>query len=305
MKRYRSMGYFLGALCAVQLAGCQNYGATGALSLRFDMPAKAVGPLAFSLKAIPAGTNRFEVEISGKGLDKAVKETIEAKDGGSKKTISGLPVGEKQVSVRAMLNQDVLASASTSVNIEVGKVAQAELELKALQAAVMAQVESVLPVDLQLKCKFTGEGLSTPLEKTIAIKANEDSADLGLMPLGAKDATIEMTAITGSDQFSSPATTLAFKVSSDGGKMSISANQLIAAFSDNLENILTHAAIDKLLGWVGVLQQDPERFRKFYNLLPEGAKLGLRRNPLVANLLPPDTSTPSSSSSPAPTTSTP
>lgn len=309
MKRYQSMNYFLGALCAVQLVGCQSHGPlepTGAVSLRFDMPARAVGPLAFSIKAIPAGTNRFDVEISGKGLDKAITQTIDAKDGHSQsKTINGLPVGAKQVTVRAMLNQDVLASASTSVTIEAGKVAQAELDLTALQAEVTAQLESVLPLDLQIKCKFTGEGITTPVEKTITIPANQTTVALGVLPLGSKEAHLEMMAGASGQQVSAPALEQAFDVNPDGGTLSISASKVLSSFSDHLESLLNQANPLVILAWLQQLRSNPARLAELYRLLPPATKARLRANPLVSDSLPPDDSTPGTSSSPAPTTSTP
>lgn len=307
MKRIRTMGYLAAAVLSLHLSACQSFPAspnTGAIRFQFALPASAASSLDFRLQAVPAGTSGFEIEVSGAGLSAPLKQTLALQAGQSQsKTISALPVGPKQVTVKAMLDQEVLASATTQVTIIAGEVARADLELQALKAAVTAELETVLPLDLQLKMKLSGDGLTPPQEKTITIPANQTSVALGALPLGSKQAQIEMSVQGNGQSASAPAIDSSFSVTATGGKVSIPANQVLSAFSDKLEGLLGQANPLVLLAWIQKLQSNPARLRELFFLLPPAVRQRLRDNPLVSGSLPAESDAGSVASSPAPAAS--
>jgi hypothetical protein len=282
------------------LVGCQvsPLASGGALSFRFQY--NNLQSSNFQIKAIPAGTEDIEIEISGEGLSVPRKESFKLAAGNTThaKTIKDLPTGPKQVTVRALNGDDVMASGSANVEIEVGETAKAELELKALQAASTVELEQLLPLTISLKASISGEGLEQAVERTATIEATQLSGSFGNLPLGQKRASIVLSAPLGNQMVSAPALTFNFNVTADGGSLKLGAQSVLAAFEANLEDMLKAANPLILLAWINAIRSNPDKLRELFFLLPKSAQDRLRQNPLVSEYLPAPEEMPVPSSEP-------
>jgi len=85
----------------------------------------------FRLQAIPAATQRLELQVSGSGLSTPTQQSLERDAGRLEMT---LPVGPKRVRVRALSgNGEILAEAEAQVQIRPGQLTQAEMDLQPLK----------------------------------------------------------------------------------------------------------------------------------------------------------------------------
>lgn len=283
----RLMGKFSAGLALVLMTGCQDLaltssGSKGSVRFRFEMPKAG-----FALQAIPAGTNRFEIEISGEGLTAPRKEMVTQADSNTK-IITELPVGSKQVVVKALKDTELLANGTSSVTIAAGQTASAEVTLAEVLRVrpVSIKLEEPLPMDLVFKTRITGQGLSTTFEKEVTIAAEKTEASLGDLPLGAKEIQFTLTAVAGSKQVSVTPEPRNITVSESGATLDISAGSVISGFGNDLESLLSSADSLKVLTWIQTLRARPARLRELFFMLPPAARQRLRQNPLVSSFLP-------------------
>ncbi len=284
----RLMGKLSAGLALLLMTGCQDLalnssGSKGSVRFRFEMPKAG-----FALQAIPAGTNSFEIEISGEGMSTPRKETFNQADDGNTKTISELPIGSKQIVVKALKGTELLANGTSSVTIAAGKTASAEVTLAEVLRVrpVSIKLEEPLPMDLVFKTRITGQGLNNPFEKEVTIAADETEARLGDFPLGAKEVQFTITAVAGSKRVSVTPEPRNITVSESGASLDISAGSVISSFGNDLESLLSSADSLKVLTWIQTLRARPARLRELFFMLPPAARQRLRQNPLVSSFLP-------------------
>lgn len=288
------------------LVGCQAapLASGGALSFRFQYDNHQ--STQFQIKAIPAGSQKIEVEISGEGLAAARKESFNLNSGTSTQTqtIKDLPSGPKQVTVKAISGDDVMASGSTNVEIKVGQTAKADLELKALKAASTVELEQVLPLNINLNASISGEGLDKAIERTATIESNQLSASLGNLPLGKKEIELTVSTLLGTQKITTPPFKLAFDVTAEGGTLKVGIQSIIKAknFEDNLESLVLAADPLVLVGWINTIRSNPAKLKELFFLLPQSVQDRLRLNPLVSPYLPAPEEAPAPSPEPSAST---
>lgn len=121
---------FLATICLMSCSVpvSNTNGNTGFIKLGFKFPQKT----GFSVKAIPTETEAFQIKIQGDGLNEAIEKKI-TKENSDKVLIQEIPVGNKNVEVKAMDSSGkVLAQATSNIEIKGGQVNQLTLELKQL-----------------------------------------------------------------------------------------------------------------------------------------------------------------------------
>ncbi len=254
----------LGA-CHVPLA------TTGSLRFQLAVPQSAAATH-FALQAIPAGTDAFEIQISGQGLASPLVRRFDIAQGSSQtQTISGLPLGPKTVRVQALAQEQVLAGATQSVEIKAGELGRVELELKALIQQVQVILDTPLPLDFELDLTIRGEGLNENFQKKFNLKAGQTQLEIGALPPGEKEARIIFrTQAEGKDVFSETLIET-FEVSEQGeGILRLGVENILASYSSQLEVLLDRLPVLQVLAILG--QLNPEQLRRFLERLPKALR---------------------------------
>ncbi|MGE3726862.1 MAG: hypothetical protein AB7I41_14985, partial [Candidatus Sericytochromatia bacterium] len=165
---------------------------TGRISFRLAFPSAQAG---FALKAIPAGTRSFEIQISGAGLTAAKTVRISATAGENQKnhTIGDLPTGPKQVRVTAFDADKALASASQAVTITASQTTRAEFDLRSALFALEVKLPRSVPVAIPVLAKVSGENvLGSGLSLTSSFAAGSSSLTLSDLPEGKKQLALSV-----------------------------------------------------------------------------------------------------------------
>ncbi|PKL77778.1 MAG: hypothetical protein CVV27_04590 [Candidatus Melainabacteria bacterium HGW-Melainabacteria-1] len=307
----RSMGKLTVLLTASLLTGCQlspltQAAAVGALSFRLQTPTQQNG---FRLQEIPPGTNRFEIELRGTGLPEPLKQTVNTQ-GGSTQTlmIQDIPIGPKQVWVKALQDQNILAEGLTEVRITPGVTSELTLVLQA-NRDVKIETQSAFLLDLELQTSISGEGLVDPRQSKVLIPVGSDSGDLTKLPLGDKLAEIVYVAKVKEESIASRPQKVAFKVDATGG--TIAADDPWTVFSnEQFQQIVAQFSIQELEALLGRLDENQilaflskftrEQVADFFWRLPALTRERLRQNPRAVPFLPPESERPASAPSPVP-----
>lgn len=114
----------------ITLISCSSINTTNSGSVKMDF--KFPQQKGFSVKAIPASTDSFQVLISGEGLSQSIDKKI-TKDDSGKVLIEAIPTGNKVITVKALNSTGrVLAQAETNVEIKSGETNRVTMELKSL-----------------------------------------------------------------------------------------------------------------------------------------------------------------------------
>lgn len=295
------------ALTLSLLLACQTTTppvSSGALSFRFQTP--AANPGVFQLKAIPQGTEKIELLITGDGLQNPITRSFALGAAGSshQETIPNLPVGNKQVRVQALNGQELLAQGTASVSIQANQTAQTEIELLPIVKLALAQP---LPLDLAVKSLSQGQGLAQSQEAQAQVKAGEQSATLDFLPLGQKQITLELTLSVAQRSFKVTLPVSELEVKTSGNQISLSLEQVLNALSGQLSDLMDQFAKDPAaplgLGlWAaGMNQNHPGLLMQVFLKLPAAIQARLRQNPEIAKYLPLENAQPNPPASAAPT----
>lgn len=159
---------------------------TGQLAFHLQWPTEKGSH--FALKAIPAGTRSFEIQISGEGLTEARVVRLTAESGRSEVThrVPFLPTGSKQVKVSAFDDQKVLATAVQQVTIEAAQTTRAEFELQSALFPLALKLPQSLPFEIQTQAHFKGEGtVNEGFSLSGRFLAGSDSLSLADLPAGS------------------------------------------------------------------------------------------------------------------------
>jgi len=280
MKQRRWMGSCALLLAlSIGVAACQvgEPLTTGGLRFQFQTASKAVS---FQIQAIPAATERFEIEVAGEGLSEPILQTVSLGAGLSSQThtISALPVGSKTVYVKALGAAGLLAEARVIVMIEAGQMARAELDLVPVSAAqVRLRLLDTVPLDLSLDLTFQGAGLNEALRHQVTLPQGKQEAPLPDLPAGEKQVSMIFRAELNGRSFASPAQTETLQISAEGqGLLEISAENLLNAFGNELDQLLDGITPAQLLALIAQLGE--ARLRSIFSQLPPAVRLRILQN---------------------------
>jgi len=307
----------LALTCSLALIGCQSNGQmnTGQLSFQFQVPTAA--PVQFQLQAIPAATERFEIEVSGKGLTKTrkVRIDINGSEGTQSHTMAELPTGNKTVIVKAFQANNLLAEASSDVKIIADKTARAVLELQPVaqesetgvgEGDAVLLLNPALPLAVEVQIQVSGEGLEDTVRKTIRLRANQDKASLGVLPAGSKQARVVFSTEAAGQSIASEPETVDFDVPTDGqATLELSAAELLKSYEQQLDKLLDGLTPLQLVALLG--QVSPEKLTELFEGLPADVQDRLRNNPTLSQFInfaeptPAPTTAPSTEPMPEPT----
>jgi hypothetical protein len=165
---------------------------TGKISFRLAFPNAQTG---FALKAIPAGSRSYEIQISGTGLTEAKIVKISATPGETQKnhTVGELPVGPKQVRVTAFDDNKALATASKEVTIVASQTTREEFDLRSALFALEVKLPRTVPLDIPVQAKVTGENiLNSGLTLSSRFAAGSSSLTLSDLPEGKKQLALSV-----------------------------------------------------------------------------------------------------------------
>jgi hypothetical protein len=248
----------LGLLIISSLANCApapiTPNATGRISFKLAFPV-AAKQTDFALKAIPSGTRRFEIEISGEGMTEPRKITLTAQGETEKKeTVADLPVGTKTVSVTAFDESKALASASQDVVIKASETSSAEFDLRSVLFNLSIKLPQAVPIAIPIEAKISGDHVPTAgLTLTGNFAAGNPLLALGEIPEGNKQISLYFN------------------------------------FKLNNQEIKSEAIVKTLIGKAGVASQLEISLNEIANaLVPVLLKQNLADLPNLLNQIPPD-----------------
>lgn len=253
---------------------------TGSLRFHLSVP-QSPGATQFSVRAIPAETTAFEIQISGQGLDAPLVRRFEMGTAETQtQTISQLPTGPKNVKVQALMQDQVLAEASQSVEIKVGELNRVDLDLVALIQQVRVKLDTPLPLDFELDLQVRGEGLSENFQKKLSLKAGQTELDLGVLPPGNKEARITFRTQADGREIFSETLTESFDVAANGqGTLDLQIENVLASYSAQLEVLLDRLPLLQVLAILGQLNTD--QLRRFLERLPQALRARLLTIPQI------------------------
>lgn len=262
------------------LLGACQVSPTGSLRFHLSVPQDS-GASQFAVRAIPDGTTAFKIHISGEGLSSALIQRFEMVPGKVQvHTIANLPPGTKKVLVQALLQEQVLAEASQTIEIKTGELKRVEFELAALIQAVKLKLDTPLPLDLDLDLEVSGEGLSESFQKKLTLKADETELDLGVLPAGKKEAKVRFRTRIEGKEIASEVLTESFQVSENGaGTLNLPISGVLESYTSQLELLLSRLSPLQILAILS--QLTPEQLRQLLERLPKALKERLLANPLV------------------------
>jgi len=169
-----------------------NPGNTGKISFRLAFPNAQTG---FALKAIPAGSRSYEIQISGTGLTEAKIVKISATPGETQKnhTVGELPIGPKLVRVTAFDENKALATASKEVTIVASQTTREEFDLRSALFALDLKLPRTVPLDIPVQAKVTGENiLNSGLTLSSRFAAGSSRLTLSDLPEGKKQLALSV-----------------------------------------------------------------------------------------------------------------
>lgn len=225
----------------------------------------------FALKAIPAATRSFEIQISGAGLStpKTVKLTANAGESQKTHTIGELPVGPKQVRVTAFDENKALASASQEVTIAASQTTRAEFDLRSALFALEVRLPQAVPMAIPVQAKVSGENiLGAGLNLTGNFAAGSNSLTLADLPEGKKQLGLSVQFNFNGQSLTSE--TITKEVTGKAGetaRVELSLNEIANALVPAL------------------LKQNPTNLPNLLNQIPAELVAFLRNNALLAALL--------------------
>jgi hypothetical protein len=134
----------------------------------------------FAIQAIPSQTDSLRVEVTGEGLSAPMTHDLSINKGQTTYSHQfNLPVGKKEIKVTAYQGKTVLAQGKGSASVSANQSTPLTLVLKPVEAEIkgtLLTVQGIMPVDIPLNIKITGDGLSAPLNSKITLPAGVNSS---------------------------------------------------------------------------------------------------------------------------------
>lgn len=271
---------------------------SGQLRFRFRVPqSSSYSAGLFKIAFIPPETERFEIEITGRGLRTARREVIDIEAPGTSetRTISELPIGQKSVSVKALQGERVLAEGQTEVLILPRRSVEAELELRPTGTTtpespsdtlndIVFRLGRALPIPLRVGLSISGEGLDSPQQEVFELAAGRTEQSLKDLPAGSKTAQISISANVQGEQIQADPQRLTFEVNANGGaQIELELEDFLTGFGDQLGTLLQRLSPAQLVSLVSGI--DSARLTRIFPRLPADVQRLIRNNPILRALL--------------------